>query len=133
IPPDKYDGSADAQTFFHFVQQSLDYLEDSRAPPNCEVLILSHFLTGKAYDFYVLEVSMEPAHWQKDQFLEKLFDYCFPPNFKSQQCCHLEHFRQGELSVHEYLYKLCEYFTILGWNQMQNHREMVNKLWFGLK
>jgi hypothetical protein len=60
---EKYDGTPSIQKFFQFIKQTDEYLMDGHAPPEQEVSIASKLLTSKAYDFYLLNVLLQPQHW----------------------------------------------------------------------
>jgi hypothetical protein len=95
ITPKKYDGSPDAQIFHRFITEATDYVVDGKVPKDRHVSIISNFLAKKAYTFYTQEVSLGPKKGTLDKFFTELFNYCFPPNFRSIQHCHLENCRQG--------------------------------------
>ncbi len=132
IPPEKYDGSPHPQTFFRFTNQAMDYVNDGRVPLERQISIISHFLTGKAFEFYACEASLNPTRWDVNEFFEALFDYCFPPDFRSQQRRKLHRFHQGTLTVREYASQLNEFFSLLGQDEETNGVEMVSKCWYGL-
>ncbi|KIM51985.1 hypothetical protein SCLCIDRAFT_142141, partial [Scleroderma citrinum Foug A] len=43
------------------------------------------YLTGKAHEFYVREVSGNPYSWRLPEFFRELFNYCFPVDFRIKQ------------------------------------------------
>lgn len=91
-PPEKYNGVADTQVFHHFLTQSQAYVTDGHMETKRQVAVIANFLEDKA-------------------FFMKLFDYCFPVDFCSQQRKKLKRCSIG--------------FT--------DQRERVNKLWYGLR
>jgi prolyl-tRNA synthetase len=72
------------------------------------VLVISEFLTRRAYSFYVQEASMNPEAWGLSKFFKKLFNACFPVDFRDKQHEKLESFTQGKHSVQEYVASLKE-------------------------
>jgi hypothetical protein len=110
-------------------------LTDRRAPPECKVSIASKFLTEKAYDFYLLNASIQPHRWLWHEFVEALFNHCFPADFRMQQRSKLNNFKQKELSVKEYVSQLYELFIIMGLDIENANDEctMADKLWQGLR
>ncbi|KIN98996.1 hypothetical protein M404DRAFT_30799 [Pisolithus tinctorius Marx 270] len=82
IPPNKYDGSDDVHAFQRFVTEGAAYVTDGRVEPKKCAFILSHYLTGKAHEFYVREVSGDPYKWRLLDFFTQLFNYCFPTRIR---------------------------------------------------
>lgn len=68
IPPTKYDGSPDSRAFHRFVTGGTAYVEAGRVPPADQVFVLSHYLTSKAHEFYLQEVSDNPCKWKLYSF-----------------------------------------------------------------
>ena len=87
----------------------MGYVEHKR-----QVMVLSEFLTGKAYTFYTRRVSLDPERWSLQKFFTKLFNYCFLIDFRNQQRERLNNYSQGSKSVREYVADLDELFTIVG-------------------
>lgn len=135
IPPEKYDGSPSIQKFFRFIKQTDEYLTDGRAPKEREVSIASKFLDGKAYDFYLLNVSLQPQRWLWHEFAEALFNHCFPADFRTRQRSKLNNFRQRILTVKEYISQMYELFIVVGLDVENNNDErmMADKFWHGLR
>jgi hypothetical protein len=63
IPPATYDGAVDSRAFHRFITEGTAYVEDGRVSSRKKVFILSHFLKGKAHEFYIREVSGDPYRW----------------------------------------------------------------------
>ncbi|KAG6828291.1 hypothetical protein H0H93_014963, partial [Arthromyces matolae] len=126
--PEKYDGSADTIKFYQFVNQGSRYLKRGKVPEWDQIPELSNFLKGKAYEFYLNEVSMEIEEWDVPSFFRELFNACFPPNFRMDQQKKLETFEQGSLNVREYSAKLKMFYRVVGY---AHKREKVRKLWRG--
>ncbi|KAG0694020.1 hypothetical protein DFH29DRAFT_961852 [Suillus ampliporus] len=81
IPPMEYDGMVDSHAFHRFITKGTAYVEDGNVPRNRQVFVLSHYLKGKAHDFYVRQVSDQPGGWRLSEFFTELFNYCFPLDF----------------------------------------------------
>ncbi|KAG6810504.1 hypothetical protein H0H92_011575 [Tricholoma furcatifolium] len=129
-PPEKYNGEPDVQRYFKFVAQSVAYCDKGQIPTEDQVQEVSYFLTGEAYKFYLNEVSMEEHRWNLTKFVKRLFDYCFPPNYRLKEQQKLETFKQGTMRVRPYAAKLKNKYQIIGY---AHKREKVRKLWWGLQ
>ncbi|KAG6876048.1 hypothetical protein C0992_001170 [Termitomyces sp. T32_za158] len=101
-PPEKYDGNADAVKYYQFVTQSMAYLKKGRVPKSNQIQEVANFLKGKAYRFYLNEVSMEMGEWNLQTFFKGVFNVCFPSNFRLLQQKKLDELRQGSMTVREY-------------------------------
>ena len=130
IPPTKYDGSVDSKAFHRFITAGTAYVKDGRVPHKKRPFILSHYLTGKAHEFYVRKVSRDPYHWRLPEFFQELFNYCFPVDFRIKQWQKLQRCYQNDQKVKDYVYELDELWTMIG--EMDEHTQ-VHKLWFGLR
>ncbi|KAJ8586904.1 hypothetical protein M405DRAFT_864199 [Rhizopogon salebrosus TDB-379] len=108
IPPATYDGAVNSRAFHRFITEGTAYVEDGRVSLRKKVFILSHFLKGKAHEFYIREVLGNPYRWRLHDFFTELFNYCFPINFRTKQCEKLKHCFQNEKSVRDYVYELKE-------------------------
>ncbi|KAG6864888.1 hypothetical protein C0993_008454 [Termitomyces sp. T159_Od127] len=84
-------------------------------------MVLSEFLMGKAYTFYMRCVSLDPERWSLEKFFVELFNYCFPIDFRNQQREKLNSFYQGQKSVREYVADLDELFTIICTDSIRAH------------
>ncbi|KIO10654.1 hypothetical protein M404DRAFT_20901 [Pisolithus tinctorius Marx 270] len=130
IPPNKYDGSNDIHTFQRFVTEGAAYVTDGRVEPKKCAFILSHYLTGKAHEFYVREVSGDPYKWRLSDFFTQLFNYCFPIDFRMRQREKLQSCYQNSKTVRNYLYELNELWNMIG---ETNECTKVHKFWSGLR
>ncbi|KAI6010273.1 hypothetical protein EDC04DRAFT_2960670 [Pisolithus marmoratus] len=129
IPPTKYNGSDNIQVFQRFVMEGTAYVKDRRVASKKCVFILSHYLTKKAHEFYVCEVSGDPYKWQLSDFFMELFNYCFPVNFCLLQREKLKSCYQNSKTVKEYLHNLNELWNMIG---KRDERTKVHKFWSGL-
>jgi len=85
IPPKTYDGAPDARSYHQFIRESEAYIRDGKVRGRGrKVFILSHFLEGKAYDFYTQKVAINENKWDLSRFFKELFDYCFPIDYRMQ-------------------------------------------------
>jgi len=130
IPPVEYDGSVDSKAFHQFIMEGTAYVKDGEVPSKKQAFILSHYLKGRAHEFYVREVSGDPYRWRLSTFLRELFNYCFPVDFRIKLRKKLHTCYQGSKSVRDYLYELNEIWNMIG---ETDERAKVHKLWFGLR
>lgn len=94
-PPEKYDGRVDVRAFHQFLTHGTAYVKYGYVERERQVIVLSEFLTGKAYTFYTQRVAFEPEKWSTRKFFVELFNYCFPIDFRSQQRDKLNSLSQG--------------------------------------
>ena len=130
IPPVEYDGSVDSKAFHCFITEGTAYVKDGEVPSKKQAFILSHYLKGKAHEFYVREVSGDPYRWRLSTFFRELFNYCFPVDFRIKLRKKLHTCYQGSRTVRDYLYELNEMWNMIG---ETDERTKVHKLWFGLR
>jgi len=130
IPPTKYDGSVDSKAFHCFITEGTTYVKDGQVPSKKRAFILSHYLTGKAHEFYIREVSGDPYGWRLPEFFRELFNYCFPVDFRIKQRRKLLRCYQNDQKVRDYIYELNELWVMIG---ETDERTQVHKLWFGLR
>ena len=64
IPPLTYDGVVNSCAFHRFVTEGTAFVESGGVKPKEQVFILSHYLSGKAHEFYVREVAGNPYKWR---------------------------------------------------------------------
>ena len=114
IAPKEYDGGADAQSYHCFVRESEAYLRDGRVKGRHQIFLLSYYLTGKAYNFYTQKVANDKVNWTLSQFYDKLFNYCFPVDYRMQLHKTLARCHQNEKSIAEYTHELSELFNMIG-------------------
>jgi len=103
IPPEKYNGAANLQSFYKFMNDGMLYLKQGHVPSDERVDILSHYLSGRAYNFYTREVSMRTKKWNLVTFFKGLFNHCFPIDFRNKQRRRLDNFVQGNKSIRDCL------------------------------
>ncbi|KAG6871415.1 hypothetical protein C0995_004860, partial [Termitomyces sp. Mi166 len=73
---------------------------------------------------------MEEYKWDLPKSLKRLFNYCFPPNFRLKEQQKLDLFKQGSQRVRSYAAELKNMYQIIGY---AHKREKVRKLWNGLQ
>ncbi|KAG6884013.1 hypothetical protein C0993_002076 [Termitomyces sp. T159_Od127] len=120
-PPEKYDGKVDICAFHKFLTHGTAYVKYGYVEKRRQIMVLSEFLTRKAYTFYTRCVSLDPEQWSLKKFFVKLFNYCFPIDFRNQQREKLNNYYQGPKSVHEYVADLDKLFTIVGAGSARAH------------
>ena len=130
IPPRGYNGRPDARAYHRFMKEGIAYLEDANIRPKRYAYTLSCYLSGKAYDFYTQKVSMNEENWTLDEFFTKMFNYCFPADYRTQMRAKLQKAIQGQQSVAEFVYELEELFNLVG---NVPERDRVLKFWNGLR
>ncbi|KAI6146029.1 hypothetical protein BKA82DRAFT_4357359 [Pisolithus tinctorius] len=119
----------DTHLYHRFVTEGTAYIEDGRVALKKRAFVLSHYLMGKVYKFYVHEVSGDPYKWRLSDFFMELFNYCFPINFHLQQREKLQACYQNSKTVKNYVYELNELWNMIG---ETDERAKVHKLWSGL-
>ena len=112
IPPKEYDGSPNLRSYHRFILEGESYLKDGQVPKERQIRILAHFLTGKAYDYYMQKVApfISTQNWDIREFFTEMFNYCFPLDYKQQMRVKLENLSQSSnQTVSEYVwaYVLC--------------------------
>ncbi|KAG6905553.1 hypothetical protein DXG01_002013, partial [Tephrocybe rancida] len=127
-PPDKYNGCADPVKYVRFINQCNLYLKRGKVPAKDEITEISNFLTDKAYDYYLSDVSMELRKWKLPRFFKALFNACFPADFHILQQDKLDEFSQGSLPAWEYATQLKNLFCIVGYT---SKHEKARCLWKG--
>ncbi|KDR73785.1 hypothetical protein GALMADRAFT_251592 [Galerina marginata CBS 339.88] len=61
VPPKTYHGQENYKQFHQFLTDGLAYVTDGQVPREKQVYVLSRYLDGKARDFYVQEVAVNPG------------------------------------------------------------------------
>ncbi|KAF8573439.1 hypothetical protein K439DRAFT_1357185, partial [Ramaria rubella] len=82
--------------------ECVNYLESSRIRSKDQVKCLKKYVKGRAYTFFELESMTTRQCWDLKTFFKELFNYCFPPNFRSEQRKWLVTFGQHDLPVCDY-------------------------------
>ncbi|KAG6912119.1 hypothetical protein DXG01_000412, partial [Tephrocybe rancida] len=90
------------------------YVKYGKVEEERQVMVLSQHLEGKAWKFYLHEISRNPEAWTLERFFKELFNECFLINFQERQHLKLKDFGQGNHKVKDYVSTLEELFTIVG-------------------
>ncbi|KAG1831525.1 hypothetical protein EV424DRAFT_1342894 [Suillus variegatus] len=129
IAPTTYDGAVDSRAFHRFITEGTAYVNDGNVRSKKKVFVLSHFLKGRAHEFYIREISGDPYRWRLREFFTEMFNYCFPINFRTKQREKLKRCFQNEKPVRDYVYELNELWNMIG---DVDERDRVSRLWTGL-
>ncbi|EMD40321.1 hypothetical protein CERSUDRAFT_91037 [Gelatoporia subvermispora B] len=127
--PDSYSGTPDIQSFHKFLQQCTDYVDGCGLEPSRHASSLSAFMTGRAYEFYMVTVSQNPRTWNLERLFVELFNYCFPLDFRMRMREKLRKAYQKDKSVRKYVHELENLFLLAG---VQSEMDRVERLWTGL-
>jgi len=84
-PPFTYNGEPNFTLYQKWVLEAKDWLKHSFVQRKHRVSRLKKYLGGRAFLFFMRDVAHEPNKWTLARFLEGLFNYCFPTNFRSTQ------------------------------------------------
>ncbi|KAG2335788.1 hypothetical protein BDR05DRAFT_897749, partial [Suillus weaverae] len=115
--------------FHRFITEGMAYVKDGQVETRKKVFVLSHFLKGKAHEFYIREILGDPYRWRFREFFTEMFNYCFPINFRSKQCEKLKRCFQNDKPVQDYVYELNKLWNMIG---DVDKRDQVTRLWTGL-
>ncbi|KAJ3897166.1 hypothetical protein F5879DRAFT_928041, partial [Lentinula edodes] len=129
VPPSIWNGEADAEVFQRIVLEGYQFCKEGKIPKNERVFLISHYLSGKAYQFFALKVAKNHSKWSLQEFYEGLFNYCFPVNHREQMRTKLRKCYQNGRTVSEYVHELESIMDHVG---IMSQREKVLKLWDGL-
>ncbi|TFK45295.1 hypothetical protein OE88DRAFT_1609343, partial [Heliocybe sulcata] len=123
-----YDGAADMHLFGRFMEESMAYIRDGNLPRERRWQYVSHYMKGKAFDYYTRSVAPRAPSYGVNEFFTGLFDHCFPINYRQSLRKKLRYFNQGEMSVKEYVYELNDLLNQVG---IPDERYRVLTLWEG--
>ncbi|KAF8574580.1 hypothetical protein K439DRAFT_1372047, partial [Ramaria rubella] len=84
-PPFVYYREPKFDVFQKWMYECVDYLEFSHIRSTEQVKRLKKHVKEHAYTFFKLEIMTAGQQWELKKFFEELFNYCFPPNFRSEQ------------------------------------------------
>ncbi|KAJ8580213.1 hypothetical protein M405DRAFT_684737, partial [Rhizopogon salebrosus TDB-379] len=129
IAPMVYDGSVDSRAFHRFITEGTAYVKDGHVERKKQVFVLSHYLTGRAHEYYIREVAGDPYRWRLPEFFTEMFNYCFPINFRTKQREKLKRCYQNDKTVRAFVYELNELWNMIG---DIDERQRVDRFWFGL-
>ncbi|QRW22397.1 hypothetical protein RhiXN_09984 [Rhizoctonia solani] len=104
--PKTYKGKADIDKLDMFIFSYNLYVSDTRLSDSKAVLTVSQFLDDKAASWYMLNVAPDPGSYSMESIYVRLYDYCFPPDFKDDMRKLYNEKKQGDLGVQDYFAKL---------------------------
>ena len=131
ILPKDYDGLSDPRLYHRFVSKSDSYICNGKVNQNRQIWAVAYRLEGKAYDFYMQKVADNKEEWMLHEFYVKLFNYCFPIDYRMQMQKKLNRCYQGDnKTITEYAYELQELFNMIG--AIPDHEKVI-KFWYGVK
>ena len=128
VSPFKYNGEPRAEVYQRWIISCKRYLRMSYVRRKNRVERLEPFVTGNAAKFYSLRVGLNPRKWTLRRFFEQLFDYCFPPNFRSLQREKFSQSCQNGRKVREYVRELQDLSASIG---DVRHRSFILQYWKG--
>ena len=95
--PPVYSGAANIEALDRWAYAVNGCIEMHALDEEWAVRLVSKFLTGKASTFYMRHVAHHRKRWTMKLLYEGLFDYCFPPNYKSNLRERLMNYEQRSL------------------------------------
>ncbi|KAJ3974951.1 hypothetical protein EV361DRAFT_865776 [Lentinula raphanica] len=104
-PTEIFDGTANLRSFQRNMREIIAYLEDSRVPDYRQVEVASRFLKGKAYTFFERICGENASEWTLKKFYEKLYDFAFPIDFRTEQ-------RRKLVSLQQKNRRVCDHIGI---------------------
>ena len=128
--PTKYDGSPDSRAYHRFLTEGAAYMKSGQVKSHKQVFVLSHYLMGKAHEFYIREVAGDPEKWGIHNFFLKLFNNCFPVDFQTKRHHKLVDCLQRGRTVREYMAELHKLWNLI--SNLSEHKQ-VTKLWSGFQ
>ncbi|KAJ3861192.1 hypothetical protein EV359DRAFT_84557 [Lentinula novae-zelandiae] len=72
VPPSIWNGEADAEVCQRIVLEGYQFCKEGKIPKNERVFLISHYLSGKAYQFFALKVAKNHSKWSLQEFYEGL-------------------------------------------------------------
>ncbi|PPQ83965.1 hypothetical protein CVT24_008287, partial [Panaeolus cyanescens] len=128
--PKSYNGEINLEKYMRFRSETRGYCRRGRVHPRDQIEVISPFLEGKAYNFYLSHASANPESWTLPDFMDALFNHCFPPTFKSTLRNELKWENQGKRKVLEFVRDITVKLDTVG---IEDEATRVNYLWFGFE
>ncbi|PPQ76953.1 hypothetical protein CVT24_009215, partial [Panaeolus cyanescens] len=128
--PKSYNGEINLEKYMRFRTETRGYCRRGRVHPRDQIEVISPFLEGKAYNFYLSHASASPESWTLSDFMDALFNHCFPPTFKSTLRNELKWENQGKRKVLEFVRDITVKLDTVG---IEDEATRVNYLWFGFE
>ncbi|KAJ3500338.1 hypothetical protein NMY22_g19290 [Coprinellus aureogranulatus] len=126
--PKNYDGSEDLQKYMRLRTEFRTYARRGRIEPQDQVAVLSYFLEGKAYEFYLYKASVRPEAWGIDKFMDALYSHCFSKDFQIRMRRSIHNTHQGNRTVAAYVHDLETKMDAVG---MWDEKTRLQQLWDG--
>ncbi|KAJ3978410.1 hypothetical protein F5890DRAFT_1560391, partial [Lentinula detonsa] len=102
-PTEIFEGTANLRSFQRNMREIIAYLEDGRVPEYRQVEVASRFLKGKAYTFFERVCGENASEWTLKKFYEKLYDFAFPIDFRTEQRRKLVSLQQRNRRVRDHI------------------------------
>jgi len=96
-PPAVYSGTPDIEELDSWAYSVDSWISMHALDEKWAVRLAVNFLSDKASTFYMRHVAKSRRGWTMKQLYEGIFDYCFPPGYKSELRDKLMHYQQGNL------------------------------------
>lgn len=128
VEPSIYEGQADFDIFQHWAFEVEEYFTSSHTRSSRKVRRLKHFLGGRAASIFMREVAVSSRKWKLGDFLQVLFDECFPSNFRTEQRVRLAASLQDGRTVREWTLDLEKLAASIG---DVSERQLVLYFWAG--
>jgi hypothetical protein len=125
IPPSRYNGEPNANAIQRFARESKTYVKMGRVPEDEQVYFISYYLDGKALDFYNQVVVPDEESWDLKHFFIRLFEFCFPVDFRNGQRKHLSRCFQGAKDVAAHIAEWSEIYNTIGLEDTQEKIVML--------
>ncbi|KAJ7286317.1 hypothetical protein C8J57DRAFT_1461461 [Mycena rebaudengoi] len=127
-PPFIYNGDPVFETFESWTLEVRDWVKESYIRRSMQVSRLKKYLEGRALTWYMREVARAPQKWTLNRFLEALFNYCFPVDFRSIQRKKFQRYEQRKHTIKEYRTEMEVLSTSIG---DINMRGLIVRFWDG--
>ncbi|KZS95216.1 hypothetical protein SISNIDRAFT_408942, partial [Sistotremastrum niveocremeum HHB9708] len=128
--PDKYNGTPDWHTYRAFSHSLMIYFRLSGLPAEYHVYYMSHFITGSARKHYNDHILGFEHQYDLESALRKLFDLCFPPDFRARQRIRFDSLYMGSFSVVQFARELQSIASLL---PDITERQLALRFFFGSK
>ncbi|TFY69891.1 hypothetical protein EVG20_g2958 [Dentipellis fragilis] len=125
-PPFVYSGEVRADLYQKWVREVRLYLRYSGLTTAQGLLVLGKYLSGRAYKWYDREILSAGRDVTLSDFFLELFDYVFPPDFRSEQRDAFDDCHQRGRSVRDFLQNLLDLANTIG---DVSDREIVVAFW----
>lgn len=130
VPPESYNGDAQYNTFLRFISSSREYLEDGAVPASRQTRVISRFLTGRAYTFYLHNTALRDDDWPLDTFVQALYDFVFPIDEVTRLRKRFDRLRLGDRTVREFSDEILATASMIG--LLPADQRLVQRLWDGV-